>query len=80
MYFQTLIIELQNNKPGMLSPSFHPSPSGQVEFAADTGLQYKGELKVVLRYIPPEENQALPLGQLQGRVKIIDFGQQQFCF
>nr|XP_036857417.1 synaptotagmin-like protein 5 isoform X3 [Manis javanica] len=37
----------------------------KVEFAADTGLQYKGELKVVLRYIPPEENQALPLGQLQ---------------
>ena len=40
-----------------------------MEYAADTGLQYKGELTVVLRYIPPEENMALPLEQLQGRGK-----------
>ncbi|XP_063101764.1 synaptotagmin-like protein 5 isoform X3 [Cavia porcellus] len=39
----------------------------KVEFAPDTGLQYKGELTVVLRYIPPEENVILPLGQLQGK-------------
>ncbi|XP_057575010.1 synaptotagmin-like protein 5 isoform X2 [Hippopotamus amphibius kiboko] len=39
----------------------------KVEFAADIGLQYKGELTVVLRYIPPEENLTLPLGQLQGK-------------
>uniref|UniRef100_A0A8D1WHA0 Synaptotagmin-like protein 5 n=1 Tax=Sus scrofa TaxID=9823 RepID=A0A8D1WHA0_PIG len=39
----------------------------KVEYAADTGLQYKGELTVVLRYIPPEENMALPLEQLQGK-------------
>ncbi|XP_032330281.1 synaptotagmin-like protein 5 isoform X4 [Camelus ferus] len=37
----------------------------KVEFAAEIGLQYKGELTVVLRYIPPEENLTLPLGQLQ---------------
>ncbi|XP_070113894.1 synaptotagmin-like protein 5 isoform X4 [Equus caballus] len=39
----------------------------KVEFAADIGLQYKGELTVVLRYIPPEKNLMLPLGQLQGK-------------
>ncbi|ELW65800.1 Synaptotagmin-like protein 5 [Tupaia chinensis] len=39
----------------------------KVEFAPDIGLQYKGELTVVLRYIPPEENPMLPLGQLQGK-------------
>ncbi|XP_047621768.1 synaptotagmin-like protein 5 [Phacochoerus africanus] len=39
----------------------------KVEYAADTGLQYKGELTVVLRYIPPEENMALPVEQLQGK-------------
>lgn len=39
----------------------------KVEFSADIGLQYKGELTVVLRYIPPEENLTLPLGQLQGK-------------
>ncbi|KAG8508095.1 Synaptotagmin-like protein 5 [Galemys pyrenaicus] len=39
----------------------------KVEFAADVALQYKGELTVVLRYIPPEENLMLPLGQLQGK-------------
>lgn len=46
-----------------------------MEFAADIGLHYKGELTVVLRYIPPEENLVLPLGQVQGRVKISDFDQ-----
>uniref|UniRef100_A0A8C3YJU5 Synaptotagmin-like protein 5 n=1 Tax=Catagonus wagneri TaxID=51154 RepID=A0A8C3YJU5_9CETA len=39
----------------------------KVEYASDFGLQYKGELTVVLRYIPPEENVVLPLGQLQGK-------------
>ncbi|XP_059944130.1 synaptotagmin-like protein 5 isoform X2 [Mesoplodon densirostris] len=39
----------------------------KVEFAADIGLQYKGELTVILRYIPPEENLLLPLGQLRGK-------------
>lgn len=42
----------------------------KVEFAADIGLQYKGELTVVLRYIPPEENLMLSLGQLQGKKTI----------
>uniref|UniRef100_A0A8I3PMC3 Synaptotagmin-like protein 5 n=1 Tax=Canis lupus familiaris TaxID=9615 RepID=A0A8I3PMC3_CANLF len=37
----------------------------KVEFAADIGLHYKGELTVSLRYIPPEENLMLPLGQVQ---------------
>ncbi|XP_054551755.1 synaptotagmin-like protein 5 isoform X1 [Talpa occidentalis] len=39
----------------------------KVEFAADISLQYKGELTVVLRYIPPEHSLMLPLGQLQGK-------------
>ncbi|XP_048192516.1 synaptotagmin-like protein 5 isoform X1 [Perognathus longimembris pacificus] len=43
------------------------------EFAPDVGLQYKGELTVVLRYIPPEENLMLPLGQLQ-----VDTGKKPF--
>ncbi|KAF3812731.1 hypothetical protein GH733_019094 [Mirounga leonina] len=47
----------------------------KVEFAADIGLHYKGELTVVLRYIPPEENLMLPLEEVQGRVKISDFDQ-----
>ncbi|XP_072875617.1 synaptotagmin-like protein 5 [Chlorocebus sabaeus] len=38
----------------------------KVEFAPDIGLQYKGELTVVLHYIPPEENLMLPPEQLQG--------------
>lgn len=42
----------------------------KVEFSADTGLQYKGELTVVLRYILPEENLMLPPGQLQGKKTI----------
>ncbi|XP_033616310.1 synaptotagmin-like protein 5 isoform X2 [Fukomys damarensis] len=39
----------------------------KVEFAPDIGLQYKGELTVILRYIPPGESVMLPLGQLQGK-------------
>lgn len=39
----------------------------KVEVATDVGLQYKGELTVVLRYIPPEINLMLPLGQFQGK-------------
>lgn len=39
----------------------------KVEFAPDIGLQYKGELTVVLKYIPPGESVMLPLGQLQGK-------------
>ncbi|XP_044091440.1 synaptotagmin-like protein 5 isoform X1 [Neovison vison] len=39
----------------------------KVEFAADIGLHYKGELTVVLRYIPPEENLMIPLEQVQGK-------------
>lgn len=42
----------------------------KVEFSADIGLQYKGELTVVLRYIPPGENLTLPQGQLQGKKTI----------
>ncbi|XP_004376996.1 synaptotagmin-like protein 5 isoform X2 [Trichechus manatus latirostris] len=38
----------------------------KVEFAPDIGLQYKGELTVVLRYIPPAEN-LISLGQVQGK-------------
>nr|XP_004665792.2 synaptotagmin-like protein 5 isoform X2 [Jaculus jaculus] len=39
----------------------------KMEFAPNIGLQYKGELTVVLRYIPPEENQMLPLEQPHGK-------------
>ncbi|POI35812.1 hypothetical protein CIB84_000437, partial [Bambusicola thoracicus] len=39
----------------------------KVEVATDVGLQYKGELTVVLRYIPPEINLMLPLEQFQGK-------------
>ncbi|XP_060038609.1 synaptotagmin-like protein 5 isoform X1 [Erinaceus europaeus] len=45
----------------------------KVEFAADITLQYKGELTVVLRYIPPEETLILPIGQLQ-----VDAGKKTF--
>ncbi|KAM9181159.1 synaptotagmin-like protein 5 isoform 2-T2 [Dugong dugon] len=38
----------------------------KVEFAPDIGLQYKGELTVILRYIPPAEN-LISLGQVQGK-------------
>ncbi|XP_064502931.1 synaptotagmin-like protein 5 isoform X5 [Pseudopipra pipra] len=39
----------------------------KVEVATDFGLQYKGELTVVLRYIPPDRNLMLPLGQFEGK-------------
>ncbi|XP_068035874.1 synaptotagmin-like protein 5 isoform X2 [Anomalospiza imberbis] len=39
----------------------------KVEAVTDFGLQYKGELTVVLRYIPPDRNLMLPLGQFQGK-------------
>ncbi|NXQ69984.1 SYTL5 protein, partial [Quiscalus mexicanus] len=39
----------------------------KVEAVTDFGLQYKGELTVVLRYIPPDRNLVLPLGQFQGK-------------
>ncbi|KFP77263.1 Synaptotagmin-like 5, partial [Acanthisitta chloris] len=39
----------------------------KVEVTTDFGLQYKGELTVVLRYIPPDRNLMLPLGQFQGK-------------
>ncbi|XP_075286632.1 synaptotagmin-like protein 5 isoform X1 [Opisthocomus hoazin] len=39
----------------------------KVDVATDVGLQYKGELTVVLRYIPPDRNLMLPLGQFQGK-------------
>lgn len=50
-----------------------------MEFAADIGLHYKGELTVVLRYIPPEENQMLPLEQVQGRVKSVTLTKDSLC-
>ncbi|NXR19066.1 SYTL5 protein, partial [Cinclus mexicanus] len=39
----------------------------KVEVVTDFGLQYKGELTVVLRYIPPDRSLMLPLGQFQGK-------------
>ncbi|XP_050996961.1 synaptotagmin-like protein 5 isoform X2 [Acomys russatus] len=39
----------------------------KVELAPDINLQYKGELTVVLRYIPPEESPTFPVGQPQGK-------------
>uniref|UniRef100_A0A8B9Z9E8 Synaptotagmin-like protein 5 n=1 Tax=Buteo japonicus TaxID=224669 RepID=A0A8B9Z9E8_9AVES len=39
----------------------------KVEVVTDVALQYKGELTVVLRYIPPDRNLMLPLGQFQGK-------------
>ncbi|NXH86604.1 SYTL5 protein, partial [Edolisoma coerulescens] len=39
----------------------------KVEVVTDFGLQYKGELTVVLRYIPPDRNLMLPLEQFQGK-------------
>lgn len=57
----------------MLTTTRHSSFSAllfQMEVVADTGLQYKGELVVVLRYIPPERNLTLPLGEIQGKMNI----------
>ncbi|XP_075813716.1 synaptotagmin-like protein 5 isoform X2 [Microtus pennsylvanicus] len=39
----------------------------KVELAPDIGLQYKGELTVVLRYIPPEESPIFQVEQPQGK-------------
>ncbi|NWT90649.1 SYTL5 protein, partial [Lanius ludovicianus] len=39
----------------------------KVDVVTDFGLQYKGELTVVLRYIPPDRNLMLPLEQFQGK-------------
>lgn len=38
----------------------------QVEGSIDSTMQYKGELTVVLKYIPAEKNLMLPLDQVQG--------------
>lgn len=38
----------------------------QVEGNMDATMQYRGELTVVLKYIPPEKNLMLPLDQVQG--------------
>lgn len=37
-----------------------------MESSIDTTMQYKGELTVVLKYIPAEKNLMLPLDQVQG--------------
>ncbi|XP_038173184.1 synaptotagmin-like protein 5 isoform X2 [Arvicola amphibius] len=39
----------------------------KVELPPDIGLQYKGELTVVLRYIPPEESPIVQVEQPQGK-------------
>ncbi|XP_066477877.1 synaptotagmin-like protein 5 isoform X1 [Tiliqua scincoides] len=39
----------------------------KVDVATDVSLQYQGELIVLLRYIPPERNLTLPLGEIQGK-------------
>lgn len=38
----------------------------QAECSTDSLMQYKGELTVVLKYIPAERNLSLPLDQIQG--------------
>ncbi|XP_031227865.1 synaptotagmin-like protein 5 [Mastomys coucha] len=48
----------------------------KVELAPDINLQYKGELTVVLRYIPPEENPIFPVEQPQGK-KIFKKGKKK---
>lgn len=70
--------ELQNNKTSIFTFSFYMSSLGQMELSTDIGLQYKGELTVVLRYIPPDEYLMFPPGQLQGKVKINAFNQEHF--
>lgn len=37
----------------------------------DSSMQYKGELTVVLKYIPAEKNLMLPLDQVQGKCIIV---------
>ncbi|CAH6779651.1 Sytl5 [Phodopus roborovskii] len=51
----------------------------KVELAPDIGLQYKGELTVVLRYIPPEENSIFPVGQPQGKKTFKKGKKQEFA-
>ncbi|KFW63590.1 Synaptotagmin-like 5, partial [Pygoscelis adeliae] len=51
----------------------------KVEVATDAGLQYKGELTVVLRYIPPDRNLMLPLGQFQGKKSFKKGKKGDFC-
>ncbi|NP_848016.1 synaptotagmin-like protein 5 [Rattus norvegicus] len=48
----------------------------KVELAPDISLQYKGELTIVLRYIPPEENLIFPVEQPQGK-KIFKKGKKK---
>lgn len=43
-----------------------------MESSIDTTLQYKGELTVVLKYIPAEKNLTLPLDQVQGTTSAVD--------
>lgn len=43
--------------------------SQQAECATESLMQYKGELTVVLKYIPAERNLSLPLDQIQGSVE-----------
>ncbi|KFZ61341.1 Synaptotagmin-like 5, partial [Antrostomus carolinensis] len=57
--FDSWNFENQNDEWFVLQP--------KVEVVTDVGLQYKGELTVVLRYIPPDRNLMLPLGQFQGK-------------
>ncbi|NXD93204.1 SYTL5 protein, partial [Chaetorhynchus papuensis] len=57
--FDSWNFENQGNEWFVLQP--------KVEVVTDFGLQYKGELTVVLRYIPPDRNLMLPLGQFQGK-------------
>uniref|UniRef100_A0A8C3ILF6 Synaptotagmin like 5 n=1 Tax=Chrysemys picta bellii TaxID=8478 RepID=A0A8C3ILF6_CHRPI len=52
-------------KSNTTNPEFNETL--KLEVAVDVGLQYKGELIVVLHYIPPEKNLMLPLGQFQGK-------------
>ncbi|KAM4681617.1 synaptotagmin-like protein 5 [Amazona ochrocephala] len=50
----------------------------KMEVVTDVGLQYKGELTVVLRYIPPDRNLMLPLGQFQAK-KSLKKGRKGDC-
>uniref|UniRef100_A0A8C6X2J3 Synaptotagmin-like protein 5 n=1 Tax=Naja naja TaxID=35670 RepID=A0A8C6X2J3_NAJNA len=43
----------------------------KMEIATEIGLQYKGEIIVALRYTPPERNLTLPLGEIQGKKRIL---------
>ncbi|XP_061924988.1 synaptotagmin-like protein 5 isoform X1 [Entelurus aequoreus] len=43
----------------------------KLESSMDASMQYKGELTVVLKYIPAEKNLMLPLDQVQGTLHIL---------